>query len=86
MDLIICGIEKDIPYDYQGHKGVTNRFYVMDKEPTTRSRENGSSFVGQRTEFIKVPKSVNIDDFGLADVIRVYYNRYGQVDYIEKVN
>lgn len=85
MEKIICGIERDIPYDFQGKKGVTNRLYVMDSEVSHFRRDNGSSFTGQRTEFIKVRESINISEFMPGDVIRCYYNRFGQVEEIVKV-
>ena len=79
MDKIIVGIETNIPYDFQGKKGVTNRFYLTDDEDQSFSRDNGSAFVGRHVEFIKVPKDINISEFGLGDLIRPYYNRYGQI-------
>lgn len=85
MDKIIIGIEKNIPYDYQGRKGTTNRIYLIDSEETVFSRDNGSSFSGRRSEFVKVPKSIDIEQFHTNDHIKVFYNRYGQVDEIVKV-
>lgn len=85
MDKIIVGIEKNIPYDYQGRKGVTNRIYVIDSEETMFSRQNGSDFIGRHAEFVKVPKSIDIEQFSPDDVVRILYNRYGQPEEIQKV-
>lgn len=85
MEKIIIGIERNIPYDFNGRQGVTNRFYLMDCDDQSFSRDNGSSFIGRHAEFVKVPKSVKLDDFGLGDKINVFYNRYGQIEEIQKV-
>ena len=85
MNKIIVGIEKNIPYDFKGRKGTTSRLYVIDAEEQVFSRQNGSDFIGRHAEFVKIPKSVNPDDFAPDDEITIYYNRYGQVEEIVKV-
>lgn len=85
MEKIIVGIEKNIPYNFQGMTGVTNRFYLLDKDPSNYTRENGCSFSGQKVEFIKVPKNIDINQYRIGSIIRPLYNRYGQVEEIQIV-
>lgn len=85
MEKVIVGIEVGIPYEFQGRKGTTNRFYLLDKESTVYTKNNGSYFNGQKTEYIKVPSSVDVNQFSLGDIIHCYYNRYGNIEEIVKV-
>lgn len=85
MSKKIIGIERNIPYDFQGHKGVTNRLYLIDPDESSYSRDNGSDFIGRKCEFVKVPRSFNVNDFAVGDEINVFYNRYGQVEQIQLI-
>lgn len=82
MNKIIVGIEKNIPWTYEGRSGVTNRLYTIDAEDQNYTNSRGAQLIGKRIEVVKLPSAISPDAFMPGDEIQVFYNRYGQVEAI----
>lgn len=82
MNKVIVGIESNIPWEYQGRSGLTNRLYTIDAEDQDYTSQRGAHLRGKRIEVVKLPASIAPDAFMPGDEIQVFYNRYGQVEAI----
>lgn len=93
MNYKIVGILKDRPYTFKDeksgreYKGVSSRLYLAsaNMNETSENLSHGGEMIGRETMYIKFPKSQNINDFKLGDVIQFFYNKYRQIDQVIKV-
>lgn len=93
MNYKIVGILKNRPYDMTDEKtgrhftGTSSRLYLASavQGQTSENLSRGGEMIGHETLYIKLPKSQNIDDFKLGDIVTYYYNKYRQIDQVIKI-
>lgn len=93
MNYKIVGILKDRPYEFEDpsthrkYSGTSSRLYLASavQGETSENLSRGGQMIGHETLYIKLPKSQNVNDFKLGDIVTYYYNKYRQIDQVIKV-
>lgn len=85
MTYKVMGVQRHVKWAYQGKTGVNQRLHVVGFEQMI-NRESDDDNEGRIVENIKVPLRCDLSHVHANDFVEIYYNRYGQVDIVKKVD
>lgn len=84
MNYKVAGVQRNVKWLYQGQTGVNQRLHLVQEEKMT-NKNLGDDNEGFYVEVVKVPLRVDLSNIHPNDIVSVFYNRFGQVEQIQKV-
>lgn len=84
MNYKVAGVQRNVKWSYQGQTGVNQRLHLVQEEKMS-NRNQGDDNEGFYVEVLKVPLRVDLSNIHPNDIVSVFYNKYGQVEQIQKV-
>lgn len=84
MKFKVLGIQRHVNWTYNGSSGVNQRLHVVNIEQMKNQNPDDDN-EGRRVEVVKVPLRIDLSGIHPNDDVSIFYNRFGQVDQIERV-
>lgn len=84
MKFRVMGVQRHVNWSYNGSTGVNQRLHLVRLDELINQKPDDDN-EGRFCEVVKVPLRVDLHDVHAGDNIEIFYNRFGQVEYIQKV-
>lgn len=78
------GIQRHCQWSYNGSTGVNQRLHLVHLDELVNSKPDDDN-EGRICEVVKIPLRLDLSNIHAGDNVNILYNRYGQVEMIEKI-